>query len=79
MSRYTKAAVAFLTALGTWGYTAYSDGSVTAVEAWGLCGVLVAALSVYANPNSPPAGEPSDPTVSETDPLKATAVKKAAK
>lgn len=70
MTRYSKCIIAFLTALGTWGYTALaadSDGvvSVTAQEWFGLCGVLVAAFSVFAVPNRPPEGEPADPAMSE--------------
>lgn len=57
-----KSIIAFLTALGTWGVTAAPDGYSQA-EMWGLCGVVVAGLSVYAWPNKPD-GVP-DPTLSE--------------
>ena len=58
-----KAGVAGLTALGTWGATAMADGHVDGVEAFGLCGVAVVVLSVWATPNEPaddgwPAGLP---------------------
>lgn len=48
-----KAAIAFLTALGTWGGTALADGHVDGVEAFGLTGVLVATIAVYAVTNKP--------------------------
>lgn len=51
MLKYTKAIIAFFTALGTWGATALADGTLNAVEAFGLCGVVVAALTVYQFPN----------------------------
>lgn len=51
MLKYTKAVMAFFTALGTWGATAFADNGLTAVEAFGLCGVIVAALAVYQFPN----------------------------
>lgn len=44
---YRKAVVAFFTALGTWGATAYADGTLNAVEAWGLCGVVVVTAGVF--------------------------------
>lgn len=47
MDYYNKAVVAFFTALGTWGVTAFADGKMDAVEAFGLCGVVVATASVY--------------------------------
>ena len=47
-----KALMAFLTALGTWGATAFADSGLNAVEAFGLCGVFAAAVIVYAVPNS---------------------------
>lgn len=47
-----KALIAFLTALGTWGATAFADNGLTAVEAFGLCGVVVAGLLVYTIPNA---------------------------
>lgn len=47
MEYYYKAIAAFFTALGTWGVTAFADDGVTAVEAFGLCGVVVATVSVF--------------------------------
>lgn len=47
MSYYSKAIVAFFTALGTWGATAFADGTLNAVEAFGLCGVVVATAAVF--------------------------------
>jgi hypothetical protein len=52
MSKIAKALVATLTALGTWGATAFADGELNAVEAFGLCGVLVAGITVWAVPNT---------------------------
>lgn len=52
MLKYTKAIIAFFTALGTWGATALADGQLNAVEAFGLCGVVVAGLTVYSFPNA---------------------------
>lgn len=46
-----KAYVAFLTALGTWGATAYADNGLTIVEVFGLCGVLIAPALVWYVPN----------------------------
>lgn len=60
--QFAKAIIAFLTALGTWGVTAAPDGYQQA-EMWGLCGVIVAGLSVFAYPNKPD-GAP-DPRLSE--------------
>lgn len=53
MKRITKAIIASLTALGTWGTTAMADGQVDGVEAFGLCGVVVAGLAVWAGSNEP--------------------------
>lgn len=47
-----KALIAFLTALGTWGATAFADNGLTIVEAFGLTGVLVAGILVYTIPNA---------------------------
>lgn len=52
MATVAKALIATLTALGTWGATALADGHLTAVEAFGLCGVAVAGLAVWAIPNA---------------------------
>lgn len=49
-----KALIAFLTALGTWGATASADG-IQAQEWWGLTGVFVAGLTVWAVSNAPSA------------------------
>ncbi len=53
MNKITKALVATLTALGTWGATALADNGIDGVEAFGLCGVLVAGLLVWSVPNTP--------------------------
>lgn len=68
MTRYAKALAALLTALGTWGATAGSDGDYSHVELWGLCGVAVTALAVLAIPNRPPDGDPHRADYSEQDP-----------
>lgn len=47
MEYYYKAIAAFFTGLGTWGITAFADGKLDAVEAFGLCGVVVATVSVF--------------------------------
>lgn len=49
-----KALIAFLTALGTWGATAAPDG-IDSAELFGLCGVAVAGLTVWAVTNAPSA------------------------
>lgn len=49
-----KALIASLTALGTWGGTALADDHVTGVEWFGLTGVVVAGLAVYATKNAAP-------------------------
>lgn len=58
MQQVAKALVALLTALGTWGVTAAPDG-YTQEELWGLCGVAVAAISVWAIPNRAPLSQES--------------------
>lgn len=65
MTRYTKTLVALLGALATWGLTASEDGVYSQPELWGALLALVTAAGVYAAPNRPPAGEPSDPAISE--------------
>lgn len=56
VSQFSKAIVAFFTALGTWGVTAFADGHLTAVEAFGLCGVVVVTAGVFAVANTPANG-----------------------
>lgn len=51
MNKYAKAIMAFFTSLGTWGATAFADNGLTAVEAFGLCGVIVVTVGVFAVPN----------------------------
>lgn len=53
MRSIAKALIASLTALGTWGATAFADDGLTSVEAFGLCGVVVAGLIVWVTPNEP--------------------------
>lgn len=65
MSRYIKAMLAALGAVGTWGITAGADEGYTDVEFYGLLLAMVTALSVYAFPNKPPVGERPDPSLSE--------------
>lgn len=67
MSRYVKALLSALGAVATWGITAGADEGYTDVELYGLLGAVVTSLAVYAFPNRPPAGEPSDPEISEQD------------
>jgi len=68
VTRYAKSIIAVLTGLATWGATAFADDSITSVELFGLCGVAVLGLSVFAVPNEPPAGTPRDPDISERVP-----------
>jgi hypothetical protein len=68
MSRYLKFVSALLGGVATWGYTATTDHGIDAGEWFGLLGVLATALAVFQFPNTPPAGQPSDPNISETDP-----------
>lgn len=65
MTRYVKTIVAVLGGVSAWGITASADNAITQVELYGLLGVIATALGVYAFPNSPPAGEPADPEISE--------------
>lgn len=65
MTRYIKTISAVLGGVSTWGITAAADNAITNVELFGLLGVLSTALAVYAFPNTPPEGEPSDPGISE--------------
>ena len=69
-SQIAKALIAFLLSLATWGGTALapnSEGvsSVEPAEWFGLCGVLVAAIAVFAYPNRPAPDEAPDPRLSE--------------
>lgn len=69
MSRYAKFLVALIpvaiTLLQLFS-DAFGDGVVT-TEEWVQLGIaLLTALGVYAIPNRPPAGRPSNPAVSET-------------
>lgn len=57
MNLVAKAVIAFLSALGTWGATALASDGITGAEWFGLCGVVVAGLAVYAIPNQPADGE----------------------
>lgn len=57
---YTKALVAAVGALSTWGVVALEDESVRSVEWFGLLGALATAVGVYAVTN----GEDVDPTTS---------------
>lgn len=65
MTRYSKAIVALLGALATWGLTAAEDNIYTQVEVWGGVLALATAAGVYLWPNTPPSGRPADPGMSE--------------
>lgn len=67
-SRHAKGLVALLGGLSAWGVTAGADGAYSQEELWGVLAVLAAALATWAIPNTPPAGQPADPYISETDP-----------
>lgn len=64
MSRYSKAIVAFLTALAGASATIFAD-SKTAEMVAGVCLVLATTFGVWAVPNDAPAGERPDPNISE--------------
>jgi hypothetical protein len=49
---YTKAIVALLGGIATWGATAVTDG-ISANEWFGLLAVIATALGVFAFPNTP--------------------------
>lgn len=65
MSRYVKFFSALFGGIATWGYTAASEGGIDASEWFGVLAVLGTALAVFQFPNTPPAGEPRDPDMSE--------------
>lgn len=65
MTRISKAIIAALLAVSTWGVTAASDGSFDAVEWFGLLGAVATAIGTYAVPNTPPEGEAPRDDVSE--------------
>lgn len=67
MNRYIKTIVALIGSLATWGIAAAEDNAYSQVELWGAVLALATAAGVYALPNKPPAGERSDPGISEQD------------
>jgi hypothetical protein len=75
VSRYSKTIVAavitavqFIVALSTDpGYLqVVADSNVTQSEAWILLASIIGVGGVFAKANTPPAGQPSDPNISET-------------
>jgi hypothetical protein len=68
VTAYVKGLLAALGAVATWGITAGADEGYTDVELYGLLAAVTTALTVYAFPNTPPKGQPSDPGMSEQDP-----------
>lgn len=64
ISRYLKAVVAIVGSVATWA-TSYYPNDPNVAKWVGLALALVTAFSVYAVPNTPPAGEPADPNMSE--------------
>jgi hypothetical protein len=64
-TRYRKAVVALAGAVATWGGTALADDQISNAEWSLLAAAVVAALAVFAVPNTPPPGEPADPAISE--------------
>lgn len=77
MSRYAKTIVAVLTWLAVFIQAlvtepvfeeVIADSNITTAEAWKLAIAALGVLGVYAVPNRPPAGQPSDPNISETAP-----------
>ncbi len=65
MSRYAKTIVAVLVAALTSLQAAISDDRVTNNEWIIIALAALGAVGVYALPNTPPKGQPSDPNVSE--------------
>lgn len=58
MTKITKAIVALIGALATWGVTAAEDGVYTQVELWGALLALATAAAVWVAPNrDEPAGQ----------------------
>jgi len=55
MSKYAKFIVAILGAIGTWGVTAASDGSLDLSEWFGVLVAVATALGVFIVPNKPSA------------------------
>lgn len=71
MTRYNKsiiAGLAFLLAALKVVSDGLGDAVVSSQEAVAALVAGIAALLVYFVPNTPPAGQPSDPSMSETDP-----------
>ena len=67
LTRYRKAEVAAIGAAASWAVQTFPDD--TAVQHYGgLVLALLTALGVYLAPNTPPAGQPADPKMSEQDP-----------
>lgn len=73
MSRYAKAITAVVGLLATWAATYFPDDH-SLEAAIGLLGVVATAFGVYAIPNTPPAGQPADPDISEVGPRAPRAV-----
>ena len=66
MTRYAKALVAFFTTASGSIAQVYADKVVETPEVLiALCIIGAATAGVYVMPNTPPAGEPADPTISE--------------
>lgn len=65
MNRYSKAILAALLAVSTWGVTAAVDGSFDAVEWFGLLGAVATAAGTWLVPNTPPPGEAPRADMSE--------------
>lgn len=64
MSRYAKFLIAIVGVLVTWATGEWPDDEQ--VRRYGsLLTALTTAVGVYLVPNRPPAGEPSDPEISE--------------
>ena len=71
MSRYWKAILAVTTAVGITVVqavqAAYLDGTWTTEDSLVVALAFLGAVAVYGKANTPPAGQPSDPDVSETE------------
>ena len=53
MTKYSKALIALIGAVGTWGYTAAANGHIPMQSYFGLAIAINTALGVYAIPNTP--------------------------
>ena len=53
MASYSKAIVALLGGIASWGLTAGADSQYSSVELWGLLAAVATGIGVYAKSNTP--------------------------